>query len=126
MKNFLFISAALLIAACSNPKTEEKAAVEHLYKPSYADNFKIGDAKNSLLVEQMHKAIIAKNFDEAASFLADTVVFYLGDGSTLTGKPAVLDLMKKPLSQALMRCCRLFLPPYLSDRSPSGLGRLTI
>jgi len=99
MKNFLFISAALLIAACSNPKTEEKAAVEHLYKPSYADNFKIGDAKNSLLVEQMHKAIIAKNFDEAATFLADTVVFYLGDGSTLTGKPAVLDLMKKQYSQ---------------------------
>ena len=101
MKNFLFISAALLIAACSNPKTEEKAAVEHLYKPSYADNFKIGDAKNSLLVEQMHKAIIAKNFDEAASFLADTVVFYLGDGSTLTGKPAVLDLMKKQYSQII-------------------------
>jgi hypothetical protein len=99
MKNFLFISAALLIAACSNPKTEEKAAVEHLYKPSYADNFKIGDSKNALLVEQMHKAMIAKNFDEAASFLSDSVVFYLGDGTTLTGKPAVLDLMKKQYSQ---------------------------
>jgi len=99
MKNFLFISAALLLAACSNPKTEEKATVEHLYKPSYADNHKIGDAKNSLLVEQMHKAIIAKNYDETATFLADTVVFYLGDGSTLKGKPAVLDLMKKQYSQ---------------------------
>lgn len=99
MKNLLFISAALLLAACSNPKTEEKATVEHLYKPSYADNHKIGDAKNSLLVEQMHKAVIAKNYDEVATFLADTVVFYLGDGSTLTGKPAVLDLMKKQYSQ---------------------------
>jgi hypothetical protein len=47
----------------------------------------------------MHKAIIAKNFDEAASFLADSVVFYLGDGTTLTGKPAILDLMKKQYSQ---------------------------
>lgn len=99
MKNFLFISAALLIAACSNPKTEEKASVEHLYKPSYADNFKIGDSKNALLVEQMHKAVIAKNFDEAASFLSDSVVFYLGDGSTLQGKPAILELMKKQYAQ---------------------------
>jgi hypothetical protein len=47
----------------------------------------------------MHKAMIAKNFDEAASFLSDSVVFYLGDGTTLSGKPAVLDLMKKQYSQ---------------------------
>jgi hypothetical protein len=100
MKNFLFIlAAAALFSACSNPKTNETVTTEHLYKPSYADNFKIGDAKNALLVEKMHEAMIAKKFDEAASYLADSVVFYLGDGTTLKGKPAILDLMKKQYSQ---------------------------
>jgi ketosteroid isomerase-like protein len=100
MKKFSFIiPAVLLIAACTNSKTEEKASIEHLYKPSYADNFKIGDAKNALLVEQMHQAVLAKKFDEAASFLADTAVFYLGDGTTIKGKPAILDLMQKQYSQ---------------------------
>ena len=99
MKNFLFISAALLIAACSNPKTEKSVAINHIYKPTYSDSLTIGNSSNALLVEQMHQAMIAKKYDEAAAFLADSVIFYLGDGTTITGKPAVLDLMKKEYAQ---------------------------
>lgn len=99
MKNFLFIIAAVFISACSNSKTEKATAINHIYMPTYSDNFKIGDPKNALLVEEMHKAMIAKDFKGAASFLADSVVFYLGDGTSLSGKPAILALMEKEYSQ---------------------------
>lgn len=99
MKNFLFITAVVLISACSKPKTEETATINHIYKPTYTDNFKIGDSKNALIVEEMHKAMIAKDFKAAADFLADSVVFRLGTGTSLSGKPAILDLMEKEYSQ---------------------------
>lgn len=89
------------LIACTNTdkKTEsattQQNVVEHIYKPTYTDNFKIGDQKNVLLVEQFHEAVFAKDYDKVGSFLEDTAVFYNEDGTTLKGKAELVDFMKK-------------------------------
>ena len=51
----LSILAAAALFACSEAKKEETASpIEHIYKPTYTDNFKIGDQKNVLLAEKFH------------------------------------------------------------------------
>ena len=100
-----FLVSASLIA-CTNQTTKETAStdeksstVEHIFKPTYTDNVKIGDQKNVLLAEQLHQAMFAKDFKTVGDFLVDTVVFHLEDGSTLKGKAAVLDFVEKNFSQ---------------------------
>lgn len=102
MKNLFFcmlISASFF--ACTNSVDQSKTAekqttqIEHIYKPAYTDNFKVGDPKNVLLAEQFHKLLFDKNFKEAGDLIADTVLFNNEDGSTLKGKAAVLDYMQK-------------------------------
>ena len=100
----LLVSASLM--ACTNPTAKESTStdensstIEHIYKPTYADNVKIGDQKNVLLAEQLHQAMFAKDFKTVADFLVDTVVFNMEDGSTLKGKTAVLDFVEKNFSQ---------------------------
>lgn len=100
----ILVSASLM--ACTSPTAKETAStdensstVEHIFKPTYVDNVKIGDQKNVLLVEQLHQAMFAKDFKTVADFLVDTVVFELEDGSTLKGKAAVLEFVEKNFSQ---------------------------
>jgi ketosteroid isomerase-like protein len=100
----LLVSASLM--ACTNQTAKETAStdensstVEHIFKPTYVDNVKIGDQKNVLLVEQLHQAMFAKDFKTVGDFLVDTVVFDLEDGSRLKGKAAVLDFVEKNFSQ---------------------------
>ena len=100
----LLVSASLM--ACTSPAAKETAStdeksstVEHLFKPTYTDNVKIGDQKNVLLAEQLHQAMFAKDFKTVGDFLVDTVVFDLEDGSRLKGKAAVLDFVEKNFSQ---------------------------
>ena len=76
-------------------KTTEATAIEHLYKPTYTDNIKVGNQKNVLIVEQFHEAVFAKDYAKVESFLADTAVFYNEDGTTIKGKTAMIDFMKK-------------------------------
>jgi ketosteroid isomerase-like protein len=100
----LLVSASLM--ACTSPTAKESTStdensstVEHIFKPTYVDNVKIGDQKNVLLVEQLHQAMFAKDFKTVGDFLVDTVVFDLEDGSRLKGKAAVLDFVEKNFSQ---------------------------
>jgi predicted SnoaL-like aldol condensation-catalyzing enzyme len=100
----LLVSASLM--ACTSPTSKESTStdenasnVEHIFKPTYVDNVKIGDQKNVLLVEQLHQAMFAKDFKTVADFLVDTVVFDLEDGSRLKGKAAVVDFVEKNFSQ---------------------------
>ena len=104
-KLFVFFFAATSLLAC---KTEEKktetaekkpATVEHIFKPTYTDNFKIGDQKNVLLAEQFHEAVFAKDYAKLGTFLVDTAVFYNEDGTTLKGKAALIDFMQKNYSK---------------------------
>ena len=100
----LLVSASLI--ACTNQTAKETAStdeksstVEHIFKPTYVDNVKIGDQKNVLLAEQLHQAMFAKDFKTVGDFFVDTVVFNMEDGSTLKGKTAVLDFVEKNFSQ---------------------------
>lgn len=109
-KLLLCITATATLFACTNPTTKETAstekqapAIEHVFKPTYTDNFKIGDQKNVLIAEQMHQAMFDKNFQKVGELLSDTTVFYMEDGSKLAGKAAVLDFMEKNFSQMNMK-----------------------
>jgi len=98
-KLLLSILASAALFACSDAKKEETAsAVEHIYKPTYSDNWKIGDQKNVLIAEQIHKDLFAKDFAKVEAVLSDTAVFNNEDGSVLKGKVAVIDFMKKNFS----------------------------
>jgi predicted SnoaL-like aldol condensation-catalyzing enzyme len=98
-KLLLSILASTALFACSEAKKEETAtAVEHIYKPTYSDNWKIGDQKNVLIAEQIHKDLFAKDFAKVEAVLSDTAVFNNEDGSVLKGKVAVIDFMKKNFS----------------------------
>ena len=96
------VSASLIACTDAAKKTEiaeQKATtIEHIYKPTYTDNFKIGDQKNVLLAEQFHKLLFEKNFKEAGDMISDTAHFNNEDGSTLQGKAAILDFMEKSFS----------------------------
>mgnify|MGYP000234561790 CR=1 FL=1 len=102
MKKVLFsILAASILFACAEPKKEEAATtpMEHIYKPTYTDNFKIGDQKNAYLAEKFHQDLFAKDYKKAGEIIADTAEFHNEDGSTLKGKAAILDFMEKAFSQ---------------------------
>ena len=111
MKKLLLTAAvATALFSCKNPatkenvSTEEKApAIEHIYTPTYTDNFKIGDQKNVLLAEQLHQAIFAKDFNKIGESLSDTVLFNMEDGSTLKGKAAAMEYMQKAFSQITIK-----------------------
>ena len=90
----ILVSASLI--ACTNQETKTETAeqksitVEHIYKPTYTDNFKIGGEGNVLLVEKFHQAIFAKDFKQMGEFLADTAIFYLEDGTVINGKDSMV------------------------------------
>ncbi len=96
----LLVAASLTACTSSEKKTAEMAEpqsdkVEHMYKPTYTDNFKIGDAKNVLLAEQFHKVLFEKDFKAAAEMISDTALFNNEDGSTIKGKADILAYMEK-------------------------------
>ncbi len=96
----LSILAAAALFACSEAKKEETASpIEHIYKPTYTDNFKIGDQKNVLLAEKFHQDLFAQDYKKAGEILSDTAEFHNEDGTTLKGKAAILDFMEKGFSQ---------------------------
>ena len=97
MKKLLlcFLVSASLIA-CTNQETktetaeQKSATVEHIFKPTYTDNFKIGGEGNVLIAEKFHQAIFAKDFKQMGDFLADTAIFYLDDGKVINGKDSMV------------------------------------
>lgn len=100
----LIVSVSLF--ACKNSATKEatttdqsSVTIEHIYKPTYTDNFKIGDQKNVLLVEELHQAMFAKDFKKIGDYLSDTVTFNMEDGSLVKGKEASLAYMEKAFAQ---------------------------
>jgi len=111
MKKLLLCFAAITtFFSCSNPTVKENAIAEnqtpdikHIFKPTYTDNFKIGDQKNVLLAEQLHEAIFAKDFNKIEESLVDTVLFNLEDGSIIKGKAAAMEYMKKAFSEITIK-----------------------
>jgi hypothetical protein len=106
MKKILFfflVSASLIACTSQEIKTEnaeqKPAKIEHIYKPTYTDNFKIGGEGNVLLAEKFHQAIFAKDFKQVGEFLADTAVFWMDDGSTIKGKDAMMKFVEANFSK---------------------------
>jgi hypothetical protein len=52
-KVFLGLLVAASFAACTSTETKPTETVEHLYKPTYTDNFKMGDQKNDYEKKKM-------------------------------------------------------------------------
>ncbi len=95
-----FIVSASLIACTDSVKKSESAEkqsnpINHIFKPTYTDNFKIGDSKNVLLAEQFHKLLFEKDFKQAGEFIADTAQLNNDDGTVIKGKAAIVDFMEK-------------------------------
>ena len=106
MKKLLlcFLVSASLIA-CTNQETktetaeQKSATVEHIFKPTYTDNFKIGGEGNVLIAEKFHQAIFAKDFKTVASFIADTAKFWMADGTTINGKDSMMKFVEANFSK---------------------------
>lgn len=111
MKKTIFtVALVVTLFACTNSSSKQDAAtgetptpIEHIYKPTYTDNFKIGDQKNVLLAEQLHQAIFAKDFAKIEEALVDTVLFNMEDGSIIKGKAAAMEYMKNAFSQMTIK-----------------------
>jgi predicted SnoaL-like aldol condensation-catalyzing enzyme len=103
-KVFLGLLVIASFAACKSTETKptetveaSSEKVEHLYKPTYTDNFKIGDQTNVLLAEQFHKLIFEKDFKAVAEMMSDTATYNVEDGTTLKGKAAIMEFVEKSL-----------------------------
>ena len=99
-----FFAATSLIACKSEEKKTEtaeqkSATVEHIFKPTYTDNFKIGGEGNVLIAEKFHQAIFTKDFKTLASFIADTAKFWMEDGTTINGKDSMMKFVEANFSK---------------------------
>ena len=102
MKNttIIVLFVATMIS-CTNPKqaaTENAEATEFIYQPTYQSSFEMGSDEKVLLIQEMHQHLINQDYDKAASYLTDDVVFSLDNGSSLEGKESVLQFMKEAYS----------------------------
>lgn len=99
-----FFAASSLFACKSEEKKTETveqkpATIEHIYKPTYTDNFKIGGEGNVLLAEKFHQAMFAKDFKQLGEFIADTAIFWMEDGSTIKGKDSLMQFVQANFSK---------------------------
>ena len=107
MKKILLLVFLGAFISCTNQETAqtktEPASVDKQFKPTYTDNFSIGDPENILIIERMHKGMIAKDFEAVGSFIADNAVFYMEDGSTIEGKSDFLEFMEANFAQITLK-----------------------
>jgi ketosteroid isomerase-like protein len=106
MKKLLLLPFLLAFVSCADQettKTSESTTIEKLFKPTYTDNFRIGDPENILIIEKMHQSMISKDFDAIGEFLADDAIFYMEDGATIEGKSALLQFMGENFSQITLK-----------------------
>jgi hypothetical protein len=94
MKKLLTLLTVTLFLSCAQPQKKESQEMvkklDYIYKATYLDDFKIGNPNLVLKIQKMHKYLINKDYEMAGNFLAENVVFALGDGSRLEGKEACM------------------------------------
>jgi len=107
MKKLLLISILFALISCANQEAESKKTdsnrVDKFFKPTYTDNFRIGDPENILIIEKMHQSMISKDFEAVGELIADDAVFYMEDGATIEGKSALLQFMNENFSQITLK-----------------------
>ena len=109
-KLFFGLILTTSLVACSNNigkavtnEQENTDSIQHLFKPSYTDHWKIGDKKNVLLAEELHKYVIAKDFKGIGNLIADSATLSNDDGTTIKGKVAILELFEKLFSEITLK-----------------------
>lgn len=105
MKKLLILALLFAFSSCANQETQktESTEVDKIFKPTYTDNFKIGDPENILLIEKMHQGMISKDFEAVGELVADDAIFYMDDGATIEGKSALLEFMGENFSQITLQ-----------------------
>ena len=97
MKKLFTLFTVILYFSCSQPQKNKPQdatkEVQYIYDATYLDEFKIGNPELVLKVQEMHQSIINKDYENAGSYLSDSVVFALEDGSRLNGKEACMKFM---------------------------------
>ena len=107
MKKLLPLALIVTFISCTNQETEqpkaESVAIDKLFKPTYTDNFKIGDPENILLIEKMHQGMISKDFALVGELVDENAVFYMEDGATIQGKEALMNFMEANFTQITLK-----------------------
>ena len=107
MKKLLPLALIVMFISCTNQEAEQtktdSAAIDKLFKPTYTDNFKIGNPENILLIENMHQGMISKDFELVGELIDENAVFYMEDGATIQGKQAMLNFMEANFTQITLK-----------------------
>src|SRR5688572_7105075 len=97
-KIMLLLAATSLLAACnSQKKTEEsKPPVALPYVASYSSSFEIGNAEHTATILQgSWKDWEENNLDNMKNWMADSIVAYHSDNSTVNGLDSMMARWKK-------------------------------
>jgi predicted SnoaL-like aldol condensation-catalyzing enzyme len=107
MKKLLPLALIVMFISCTNQEAEQpksdSATIDKLFKPTYTDNFKIGNPENILLIEKMHQGMISKDFELVGELIDENAVFYMEDGATIQGKQAMLNFMEANFTQITLK-----------------------
>jgi hypothetical protein len=93
MQKILFAAIALMLFSChseekkaDNKETKTEAGTTLPYTATYSSRFEMGDSKNAEAILSAWKAWEDGNLQPSRKFFADTMHFYLRDGSLMEGK----------------------------------------
>ena len=93
MKRILVILSAVAFIACNNEKEDSKATATamvptdmHGFKPSYSGSFVMDSAKNTETTLALWDAWKSGDLAGARRYFADTIAFFLPDGSNMMGQ----------------------------------------
>jgi len=81
----LIVLFLIVVSSCSTSKNDLETEINFIYNSTSLDDFRIGSNKNVLLVQEMHKAIIDKDFEKAFTYLSDDFIVNNADGTSVEG-----------------------------------------
>jgi hypothetical protein len=101
---FVLLAAAMLFSVFSHAQDAAKKSkkmkqssmdmVNLPYQATYSQDFKIGSHVWSNTILQLYKDYEANDFTSNAGLIADTIIAFLPDGSTIKGKDEVINAFK--------------------------------
>ena len=92
----LFILTSLIIISCTKQNNDSQSPLDFIYTPTSLDNFVMGNNENTMIVQEIHKAINDKDFEKAYTYMSNDITMNNADGSTVEG----LENFKKAINQA--------------------------
>ncbi len=92
----LILLISVIIFSCSTQKNDSENPIDFIYTPTSLDNFIIGNNENTMIVQEIHKAINNKDFEKAYTYMSDDIIMNNADGSSVEG----LENFKSAINQA--------------------------